>query len=141
MRLRAKATMRSVVLAAILAALGVTAAWDSPSPATHARLTLLYVGAADCAPCRNWQSGDGAHFRGSVEFARITYREVKSPTLREVLSDTHWPEDLRGYRDQFGHHAGVPLWLIIGDDEVLGKGFGASQWRDMVLPHIRTLAR
>src|SRR6185503_2330625 len=89
LRLRAKATLRSAILGATLAAFAVSAAWDSPSPAGRARVTLLYVGAADCAPCRKWQSGDGAQFRGSVEFARIAYREVKSPTLREVLSDAH----------------------------------------------------
>src|SRR5262249_14873678 len=39
------------------------------SPRAHATdLTLVYVGAEDCAPCRAWQSGDGAAFRQSDEF-------------------------------------------------------------------------
>jgi hypothetical protein len=141
LRLRAKATTRGATVAAILTAFAVTAAWDSPSPAGRARLTLLYVGAADCAPCRTWQRGDGAQFRESAEFARITYREVRSPTLREILSDAHWPEDLRGYRDQLGRHAGVPLWLVLGEEGIVGRGSGTSAWRGAVLPQIRSLVR
>lgn len=140
-RSRARMVTQRAAVASVLALFAVTAAWDSPGPSGRARLTLLYVGAADCAPCRTWQSGDGARFRESAEFARITYREVSSPTLREVLSDAHWPEDLRGYRDQLGRHAGVPLWLLVGDGGIVGRGSGASQWRGVVLPQIRSLVR
>ena len=125
----------------VLALVAVTAAWKSARPARPAQLTLLYVGAADCAPCRTWQAGDGRQFRESDEFAGVRYREVKSPTLRGVLDDEFWPEDLRGYRAQLGRGAGVPLWLVIGEQQILAKGFGAAQWRDAVLPQLRSLMR
>jgi hypothetical protein len=125
----------------VLALVAVTAAWDAARPAPPAQLTLLYVGAADCAPCRTWQAGDGRRFRESGEFAGVRYREVKSPTLRGVLDDEFWPEDLRGYRARLGRGAGVPLWLVIGDREILATGFGAAQWRSTVLPQLRSLTR
>jgi hypothetical protein len=61
--------------------------------------------------------------------------------LRDVLNDSYWPDDLRGYRDQLGRSAGVPLWIVIGDGQVLERGFGASQWQSVILPRIKALIR
>lgn len=102
---------------------------------------LVYVGADDCAPCRAWQRDDGAMFRLSPEFARLTYREVKSPILFDILKDKYWPDDLRGYRDRLGRGAGVPMWLVISDREIVEQRFGATQWQAAVLPKIRALLR
>jgi len=140
-RSRTKAAARPIGVVALLAFVAVTAAWDTSYPARSSPVTVLYVGAADCAPCRIWQSGDGAQFRASAEFARVNFREVKSPTLRDVLKDESWPDDLRRYRGQLGRDAGVPLWIIVDDGEVLLRGFGASQWQGVILPRIRALTR
>lgn len=102
---------------------------------------LLYVGADDCAPCRAWQDGEGAAFRMSPEFAHLSYREVKSPALFDILKDENWPEDLRGYRDRLDPGTGVPMWFVIAGNEVVSRGVGASQWRDSVLPKLRSLLR
>jgi hypothetical protein len=141
LRSRAKAARRRSVTAIIFATIAVTAGWDSANPARFSHVTVLYVGAADCAPCRVWQSGDGAHFRTSKEFARVSYREVKSPTLRGALNDEIWPDDLRRYRDLLGRDTGVPLWIIVADGEVLARGFGVSQWQSVILPRVRALIR
>lgn len=132
---------RAGVVAFLFAVIAVTVAFDTASPALSSRLVLLYVGAADCAPCRTWQDGDRARFLRSAEFARVEYHEVKSPKLRELLNDDHWPADLRGYRDRIGRRTGVPAWLLVGDGEVLALGSGAGEWRDRILPRIRMLAR
>ena len=110
-------------------------------PSRRHDVMLLYVGAEDCAPCRTWQRGAGAAFHLAPEFAQLTYREVKSPSLLDVLKDEHWSEDLRGYRDQLGKGAGVPLWLVISDREIVERGFGASQWASAVLPKLKSLLR
>jgi hypothetical protein len=102
------------------------------------QITLLYVGAED-APCRAWQQHEKIAFGASAEFARISYREVKSPTLLDLLEDENWPQDLRSYRDRLGPDAGVPLWLVIADGEVVDRGMGPSQWQSDVLPKIREL--
>lgn len=114
---------------------------DGSLPPARRDVTLLYVGADDCAPCRAWQRADGPAFRSSPEFARVAYREVKSPSVLDLLKDEHWPDDLRRYRTRIGRAAGVPLWLVVADGEILAQGLGASQWRDSVLPKIRSLLR
>src|SRR5262245_56668807 len=104
-------------------------------------VTVLYVGADDCPPCRAWQTGEGATFRASPEFSLLTYREVKSPTLIGVLNDENWPDDLRRYRDGIDRSAGVPMWLVIVRSDVVGRGFGPTQWREAVLPKVKSLLR
>ena len=112
-----------------------------PSVKIQKHVTLVYVGAENCAPCDIWQRNQGTAFRDSSEFHRLTYREVKSPSLLDVMKDDNWPEDLRAYRQTIGQHAGVPLWLVIADDRLVLQGFGATQWQTAVLPKIKSLLR
>lgn len=138
-------TVRVGAAMALLMAIVVAGAsrWGTltSAPTTRGAITLVYVGADDCAPCRAWQLTEGKQFRASAEFAHLIYREVKSPTLREILDDEHWPDDLRGFRDRLGRGVGVPLWLVILGDEIVERGFGASQWQAAVLPRVRSLVR
>jgi hypothetical protein len=127
-------TINIAVMAATIAAL------KGPDP-LRPQVTLLYVGAEDCAPCREWQQHEKIAFSTSAEFARLKYREIKSPTLLNLLKDENWPEELRGYRDLLGPDAGVPLWLVIADERVIQRGMGPSQWRSDVLPKINKLLR
>jgi hypothetical protein len=102
------------------------------------KVILVYVGAENCAPCENWQRNQGIAFRNSTEFHRLTYREVKSPNLFDVLKDIYWPEDLRVYRQAI-KGAGVPLWLVIADDQLVLQDGGLAQWHNTILPKIKSL--
>jgi hypothetical protein len=113
--------------------------WNSTKPVRN--LTVVYVGADNCAPCEIWQRNQGTAFRNSAEFHRLAYREVKSPNLFDVLNDDNWPEELRGYRQGIGDGAGVPLWLVIADDQIVMQSSGLTQWQEMVLPKIKSLLR
>jgi hypothetical protein len=104
------------------------------------RLMLVYVGADDCAPCRTWQR-DQAPMLRSPAFARLIYREVKSPSVLALLADEHWPGDLREMRAQLRADAGVPLWFVVADDAVVGRAQGASEWEATILPKLRGLLR
>ena len=112
-----------------------------PSPSPRSDITLVYVGAEDCAPCRKWQREDGTAFRSSGEFAHVMYREVKAPALFDLLKDEHWPQELRRYRERLPRGAGVPLWIVLAGGEVVDQSFGAAQWKSAVLPKIRSLLR
>ena len=130
----------AAILASAIAVVGMRG-WDRPpsQPSSKHAVTLLYVGAQDCAPCRSWRGGAGAAFRASHEFGRVSYREVESPTVLELLKDEYWPDDLRAYRSRLDRGAGVPLWLVISDREIVERAFGESQWASAVLPKLRLL--
>ncbi|GIK80384.1 MAG: hypothetical protein KJZ73_06815 [Pseudorhodoplanes sp.] len=135
---------RLAAFLASIAVLGATAFlyFAAPTRSGEAKnVLLLYVGAEDCSPCRKWQKDDGENFRSTTEFSRITYREVKAPTLFELLKDDYWPHDLRSYRDQLGRGTGVPLWIVVSNGVIVEQSSGASKWRAAVLPKIRSLLR
>jgi hypothetical protein len=125
-----------------IAAIAVTVwAGRTAQPVSRTEVMLLYVGAEDCAPCQAWQKRERADFLASADFARLTYREVKSRHLEDVLKDENWPEDLRGYRNRLRRSDGVPLWLVVSDRKIVEQRFGATEWRERVLPRIRSLLR
>jgi hypothetical protein len=128
--------------ATIVAAVAIAAWVAHPWRVGHkADVTLLYVGAEDCAPCRAWRKGEGADFFASDEFSRITYREVRSSRLENVLNDENWPQDIRDYRNGIGRSDGVPLWLIISNRSVVEHQFGTTAWHERVLPRLRSYLR
>ncbi len=132
--------MAAVLAIAAIAAIAAAARGGrTTQPVRRPEVMLLYVGAEDCAPCRAWQKHDRAAFLASAEFAHLTYREVKSRHLEDVLKDENWPEDLRGYRNSLRRSDGVPLWLVVADRKIVEQRFGATEWRESVLPKIRSL--
>jgi hypothetical protein len=106
-----------------------------------ADVMLIYVGAQDCAPCRAWRTGDGAAFLASTESAGITYREVKSPHLEDILADENWPEDIRDYRNSIRRSDGVPLWLVVAERRIVEQHFGTTAWQRRILPALKSYSR
>lgn len=135
-------TLVGAGIAVAIAAIAITV-WASHAArlARDPEIMLLYVGAEDCAPCRAWQNGDGAAFLASADFPRITYREVKSPHLHDVLKDENWPDELRSYRGSLRRSDGVPLWLVVSNNEIVEQRFGPAAWRANILPRIKSLLR
>lgn len=133
---RTALTTIGVLFFAVVIALTPTSWTSTKSPKN---VMLIYVGAKNCAPCDIWQHSRGTAFRDSTEFHRLAYREVKSPSLFDVLKDDNWPEDLRVYRQAISQEAGVPLWLVIADDQLVMQSFGLTQWDRVVLPKIKSL--
>jgi hypothetical protein len=130
-----------VAIAMPLAMALVIAQGHFARPAHVPEIVLLYVGAEDCAPCRAWQKDDRPGFLASPEFPLIRYHEIKSTRLVDVLKDENWPEELRTYRGQLKPSDGVPLWMIVADDRLVERQFGATAWHEIVLPKLRKLAK
>jgi hypothetical protein len=107
---------------------------DRPS-----QVTVIYVGADDCAPCRIWRRERLPTFAGSPQFKQLTYREVSSPRLFDLLNDEHWPDDLRQYRDTLDRSAGVPLWFVVADGRTALTARGLREWGELAMPKIRSM--
>lgn len=114
---------------------------DAGRDARPASVTLIYVGAEDCAPCRVWRRDGWPQFTASSEFRRLAYREVVAPKLFQLLNDEHWPDDLRRYRDRLDRSSAVPLWFVVADDELALTARGLREWGERALPAIRSLLR
>jgi hypothetical protein len=123
-------------VAAVIAAAARSNVKDQGS---RPQVTVIYVGADDCAPCRIWRRERLPAFSNSAEFKRLTYREVTSPKLFDLLNDEHWPEDLREYRGSLDKSAGVPLWFIVADEKVTLTARGLREWGELAMPKLRSM--
>jgi hypothetical protein len=126
----------TLFVAAVIAA---AARFDIKPQGDSSQITVIYVGADDCAPCRIWRRERLPAFAGSREFKRLTYREVTSPKLFDLLNDEHWPEDLREYRNSLDKSAGVPLWFILADDKVTLTARGLREWGELAMPKLKSM--
>lgn len=135
--------VRAVVLGAVVLFVAAVVAAGARSDARRqdgpAQVTVIYVGAEDCAPCRIWRRDRLPTFAGTPEFKRLTYREVTSPRLFDLLNDEHWPDDLRRYRDALNKSAGVPLWFVVADDKTALTARGLREWGELAMPMIRSM--
>lgn len=131
-RAAAVAAALAVVLAAVLPLSG-----DPGRPAAAAPLTLLYVGAEDCAPCRAWRRDHRDGFLAGIDRDRLGYREVIATRTASALAEAEWPDDLRPQREIAVKAGGVPQWIVLRGDRVLLSAGGLSQWQARVLPLLR----
>jgi hypothetical protein len=116
---------------------------DAPRQAAGHRgpLTVVYVGAEDCGPCRAWQRNERPAFRASSEFTRVRYREILAPQLRSLLTAQEWPDDLAALRERVKSRPGTPQWFILRDGNVVASDGGLSAWRRAIWPVIRARVR
>ncbi|MFO1134929.1 MAG: hypothetical protein U1E30_07080 [Rhodoblastus sp.] len=101
------------------------------------KLTVIYVGAEDCAPCIRWRRERKPEFQASLAFERVEYREVIAPKLSTALEDQFWPEALRSLRPivQKGG-GGVPYWIVMRQGRVVAAAGGESAWKSQIWPLI-----
>lgn len=128
-------------MALVVSIISIASVYRPDRLASRPDVTLIYVGAEDCAPCRSWHRRGGEIFLSSPEFSRLSYRQVESPSVLDLLKDQYWPDDLREYRGRLDRGAGVPLWLVISDHEIVAQAFGETQWESAVLPKLKSLLR
>ncbi len=127
-------------LAALLGA-GVLFADTPYRPAAgHDALTVIYVGAEDCGPCRAWRRDERPGFVASRAFAGLRYREVIAPQLRDLLTERPWPADLAALRERIRLRPGAPQWFVLRGTQMVAWESGQSAWRRAVWPAIRTHA-
>lgn len=119
------------------------ASWSRGGDPTGGRgdsAVVVYVGADDCAPCRRFHEEQWPAVRNSARLTGINFREVRSPTFRDVLDDKYWTADLRPYRNALPHDAGVPLWVVVRNGSVVKTAWGVKQWDDQVMPLLREIS-
>ena len=104
-------------------------------------LTVVYVGAEDCGPCRAWRRDQRPAFLDSGEFARLRYHEVIVPRLQNLLAGENWPLELVVVRDYTRTRPGAPQWFLLRDNRILASGAGLSAWSREIWPAIRRQVR
>ena len=108
---------------------------------TDNTLTVIYVGAEDCAPCLTWRRDHRDDFKASRIFPKIDYRELIADSTKNALADSNWPKELRRYRDSSKRLFGAPAWLIVENHQVIASVGGLSNWEKNVWPFLKNNVR
>jgi hypothetical protein len=126
------------LLALAAAAYGAFRPAPGPTQAlNHEPLTLVYVGAEDCAPCRAWRRDERDAFLAGLDPSRVIFREVIAAKTTAAFDEVTWPEDLRARLADARKVGGVPQWIVVQDDSVVMTAGGLTQWKERVLPILR----
>jgi len=104
-------------------------------------LTVIYVGAEDCAPCIIWKNEHREAFLASPQYAKITYHEVIAEKTADALTNKAWPKELRQYRDGTKRLFGAPSWLVVENHRVIASIGGLSNWKKHVFPFLQNSIR
>lgn len=100
-------------------------------------ITVVYVGAEDCGPCRTWRRDERPRFISSREFSALHYREVIAGQLRDLLAESLWPADLASLRERIRERPGAPQWFVFREGQIVASDAGISSWRRTIWPTIR----
>jgi hypothetical protein len=112
---------------------------DAPAIRTRARpgaIMVLYVGAWNCPSCLAWKKrriDDGER----ALLARVTLREVDTPSYADLTYDPAWPEDLKAIRDRYKIRRGTPRYYVFAGGKLVKKAFGALAWARDILPVVQ----
>src|SRR5262249_34579303 len=104
-----------------------------------ARIQIVYVGAFNCLPCKNWELFVEPAWEKTPEAKQVALRKVKVPFFENTASDTAWPEDLRWVRDRTNARSGTPRFIVVVDDRIVATTFGANGWSQRVVPLVARL--
>ena len=120
------------------AGLTIVALLGLAAPAA-ARLQVIYVGAYNCAPCKQWELFTEPAWRKTPEAKQVELRTIKTPFFENTGSDSAWPEDLRWVRDRTHAMSGTPRFIVVVDDRVAGTAFGTNGWSQRIVPLVARL--
>lgn len=130
-----------IVLSALLVVVLLLGGSSLTGETAGVEVTVIYVGADDCPPCRQWSRDYRPRFVASDEFPKLTYREVVAPKLFDLMNDSYWPQDLQAYRQKLDPRSAVPLWFVVVGDRIAVTATGLRQWEDQALPKINSILR
>jgi len=104
------------------------------------RLEIFYLGTPDCPYCQHW----AAKARGDLiawSAARgIHYVEIRGETLRQPISDRHYPPEHYKVYQQAGPSRGVPRFLLAVDGKMRLNTLGTNRYDEIFLPILRQVA-
>lgn len=140
-------------LAAAAMLIGVTFAIESrtqaPAPLSErilesvrpdSKLEVFYLAAPDCPYCIQWEKkarGDLLLWTGGMSIAFV---EIRGETLRQPITERHYPPQYQWVYQQIGPSRGVPRFLLAIDGKVRLSTFGVNRYEEVFFPILKEVA-
>jgi hypothetical protein len=95
----------------------------------HSQLTVVYLGAEDCAACQRFEAYEEAAFKQKVAERGMQFREFHVGSHRYIKDLHGWPSDLLWLHDQLGSKAGTPWFFLIQGRDVISA---SQSYNDLI---------
>ena len=140
-------TVLGLLLAGMLPALDSRAQQSPPISAgilesvrPDSRLEIFYLGAPDCPYCKQWEAKSRRELVAWAAAKGVYYVEVTGETLRQPISERHYPPQHQKVYQQVGPSRGVPRFLLAVDGQVRLNTLGTNRYDEIFLPILKQVA-
>ena len=108
--------IRAILLAIVAAGLLAYNALYQPPLSEDGEKIVVYVGAKNCGPCRQFEARGRSDLIASVKAKGWRYREFSPPSSQMLGDRGAWPADLRWVYDEVaGSVRATPSFLLFDD--------------------------
>jgi hypothetical protein len=114
---------------------GIEAILDRVRP--DSRLEMFYLSAPDCPYCTHWESRARNELLAWSADKALSFVEIRGETLRQPITERHYPPEYRWVYEQIGPSRGVPRFLLAVDGRVLLSAYGTARYNEVFLPALR----
>jgi hypothetical protein len=104
------------------------------------KLQVFYLAAPDCPYCVQWEKkarGDLLLWAGGMS---IGFVEIRGETLRQPITERHYPPQYRWVYEQIGPSRGVPRFLLTIDGKVRLSTLGINRYEEVFFPILKEVA-
>ena len=136
-----------LLLAGMLPALDCGAQQSAPVSAgilesvrADSRLEVFYLGTPDCPYCQQWEAKARRDLISWAAAKGIYYVEIRGETLRQPISEQHYPRQYQQVYQQVGPSRGVPRFLLAIDGKVRLNTLGTNRYDEIFLPILKQVA-
>src|SRR5687767_1266640 len=150
---RVSARVGALWLAAAALLIGLTFAIESrtqaPAPLSgrilesvrpDSKLEVFYLAAPDCPYCIQWERKARGDLLLWTSGMSIGYLEIRGETLREPITERHYPPQYRWVYEQVGPSRGVPRFLLAIDGKLKLSTLGVNRYEEVFFPILKEVA-
>ncbi len=101
------------------------------------RLEMFYLSAPDCPYCTHWESQARDELFSWSTGKALAFVEIRGETLRQPITERHYPPEYRWVYEQIGPSRGVPRFLLAVDGRVLLSAYGTNRYKEVFFPALK----
>jgi hypothetical protein len=104
------------------------------------KLEVFYLGAPDCPYCIQWERKARGDLLLWTTGMSIAFVEIRGETLRQPITDRHYPPQYRWVYEQVGPSRGVPRFLLTIDGKLKLSTLGVNRYEEIFFPILKEVA-
>ena len=104
------------------------------------RLEVFYLATPDCPYCLQWERKARGDLLLWTAGMSIAFVEIRGETLRQPITDRHYPPQHQWVYQQVGPSRGVPRFLLTIDGKLKLSTLGVNRYEEVFFPILKEVA-